>query len=116
MEIQTIQKNINITPRKLRLVADLVRGMKPVSALKTLDFTQNTASLPLAKAIKTVLANAKQKGLGEKDLTFKKLEINEGAGGRSNKRVRAAGRGFRRPYTKKTSQIKIVISNEKGKN
>ena len=109
MEITAIQKYIHMTPRKVRLVADMVRSMKPSSALLTLKFTNKAAALPVSKAIKTALANAKQQGLSEDQLVFKKLEIDEGF---DMKRVRAAGRGFRRPYEKKTSRIKIVLTDE----
>lgn len=110
MEILGIQNFVHTSPRKLRLVADMVRKMSALQAIKTLQFTNKSAALPLSKTIKTVIANATQQGLNAEDLIFKKLEIN---GGMMMKRVRAAGRGRRKPYVKKTSQIKIVLTNEK---
>lgn len=110
MEIITIQKNIHSSPRKLRLVADMVRKMKPGTALQALQFTNKAAALPLSKAIKTVLANAKVLNIGEEDVAFKKIEINEGP---MMKRIRAGSRGRANPYKKRSSQIKIVLSNEK---
>jgi large subunit ribosomal protein L22 len=107
MEFITIQKNIQNSPRKLRLVATMVRKMDPYAALDVLQFTRNAAAQPLAKAIKTVLANA-----GSKDgLSFKSIEINEGLKMRRY-RVGTAGRGRGRPYKKKTSHIKIVLTDE----
>lgn len=111
-EIKTIQNNIHTSPRKLRLVADMVRKMTPSQAIKTLEFTNKAAAKPLAAAIKTVLANARQKSLDETRMSFKKLEINEG--GMKLVRVRPQARGRRNPYTKRTSQIKIVLSDEGG--
>ncbi|MBI4037333.1 50S ribosomal protein L22 [Candidatus Daviesbacteria bacterium] len=113
MEVTTIQKYIHTSPRKLKLVADLVRALKPDQALQTLEFTNKAAARPLAKAIKTVLASARQQNLKEADLTFKKLEINEGP---ILKRMRAGSRGHADPYTKRTSHIKIVLSDEGGNN
>ena len=107
MIVQTIQKNISTSPRKLRLVADMVRKMSPEQALLTLEFTQNAASLPLSKAIKTVLANAK----GSESLSFKSIEINEGMK-LKRYRVGTAGRGRGRSYKKRTSQIKIILTDE----
>jgi len=112
MEITTIQKNIHTSPRKLRLVASLVRNMKPGKALQTLQFTQKAAALPLAKAIKTVLANAKQQNLETESLNFKKLEINEGI---RMRRFRAQAKSRTNPYKKRTSQFKIVLSDDPEK-
>lgn len=107
MEYMTIQKNIQSSPRKLRLVAAMVRKMDPYAALQVLQFTRNNAAQPLLKAIQTVVANA-----GSKDgLSFKSLEINEGLK-MKRYRVGTAGRGRGRPYKKKTSHIKIVLTDE----
>lgn len=112
MDITTIQKNINVSPRKMRLVADMVRNIAPYKALEVLKFTPQAACVPLSKAITTVLANAKAQNLDPEILIFKKLEINEGL---KMKRFRAGTRGRAKPYQKRTSQIKIVLS-EKGEN
>lgn len=103
----TIQKNITMTPRKLRLVADMVRKMTPDRAIEVLQFTNKAAAQPLSKAIKTAVANA-----GKADnLAFAKIEINEGL---KMKRYRAgtAGRGRGRPYRRRMSHIKIVLTND----
>lgn len=107
MEFITIQKNISSSPRKLRLVADMVRKMDPYAALDVLQFTTNGAARPLAKAIKTVVANAGSK----EGLVFKSIEINEGLKMRRY-RVGTAGRGRGRPYKKRTAHIKIVLTDE----
>lgn len=107
MEYITIQKNISSSPRKLRLVAGMVRKMDPYHALDILHFTRNSAAVPLAKAIKTVIANAGSKDL----LAFKSIEINEGLK-MKRYRVGTAGRGRGRPYKKKTAHIKIILTDE----
>lgn len=109
MKVMTTQKNIGATPRKLRLVADMVRKMKPSAALQTLEFTPKAAAAPLAQAIKTALGNAKQQGVPEENLAFERVEINEGA---KYRRFRAGSRGRASSYKKKTSQIRIVLSDE----
>ena len=107
MEFITIQKNIGSSPRKLRLVADMVRKMDPYAALQTLQFTTNAAATPLAKAIKTVVANAGSR----EGISFKSIEINEGLKAKRY-RVGTAGRGRGRPYKKRMSHIKIVLTDE----
>lgn len=107
MEFITIQKNISNSPRKLRLVASMVRKMDPYAALDTLQFTRNSAALPLSKAIKTVIANAGSK----EGLSFKSIEINEALKMRRY-RVGTAGRGRGRPYKKRMSHIKIILTDD----
>lgn len=103
----TIQKNITMSPRKVRLVADMVRKMNPQRALDVLQFTNRAAALPVAKAIKSVLANA---GNAE-NLSFVSIQIDEGL---KMKRYRAgtAGRGRGRPYRRRMSHIKIIVTDE----
>ena len=103
----TIQKNLKSSPRKLRLVADMVRKMSPSQAVLQLRFTNTAAAPLLAKAIKTVLANA---GNAE-GLTFKTIEINDGLKMR-RMRVGTAGRGRGRPYKKRMANVKIVLTDD----
>lgn len=110
MEYMTIQKNVGHSPRKLRLVADMIRKMSPEQALLTLQFTPRAAALDLAKAIKTAMANSQDKT----GLDFKKIEINEGVKMRRN-RIGTAGRGRSRPYKKRFSHIHIVLTDEPPK-
>lgn len=108
----TIQKYIHTSPRKLRLVAQMVRKMKPAVALETLRFTPKNAARDLSAAIETVLANAKQAGMSVDNLVFKNLEINESL---KMKRHRAGTRGRVKPYKKRMSHIKIVLSDSASK-
>jgi large subunit ribosomal protein L22 len=114
MEYVHTQKNLGHTPRKMKLVADMVRKMKPQKALEvlrfTLRFTPKAAAVDLAKAIKTALANT---GPHSDHMVFKHLEVNEGADIKRY-RVGTAGRGRGRPYEKRRSQIKITLVEEEG--
>lgn len=85
----------------------MVRKMTPYRALDVLQFTNRAAALPMAKAIKTVVANA---GKAE-GLSFVSIQVNEGL---KMKRYRAgtAGRGRGRPYRRRMSHIKIVVTDE----
>ncbi|MFA5932763.1 MAG: 50S ribosomal protein L22 [Microgenomates group bacterium] len=109
MEITSIQKNIHNSPRKIRLVVDMIRNMKPATAVTQLQFTNKAAALPVAKAIKTVLGNAKEQKLDVNEMIFKTIEVNEGF---KMKRFRAGTKGRSKPYVKRTSQLKIVLTNE----
>ncbi|MDO8573917.1 MAG: uL22 family ribosomal protein [Candidatus Daviesbacteria bacterium] len=109
MEIQTIQKYMHVSPRKLRLVADMVRKMTPEKSLNILRMTPKMAAMDLVKALETVLANAKQKGMDAKNLTFKKIEINESM---KMRRFKAGTRGRVKPFKRRMAHIKIVLSDE----
>jgi len=108
MDIVHTQKNIGHSPRKMRLVADVVRKLTPAQALQRLHFVQKAASPHLAKVIKTALANAKQQGL-DGTWKFKSIEVNEGW---KMKRYRSAARGRIRPYVKQTSHVKIILTDD----
>ncbi len=109
MEIQTIQRYIHTSPRKLRLVADMVRKMEPIRALDVLRVTPKYAAKDLIKALETVLANARQAGLDTEKVGFKKIEIDESM---KMRRFRAGTRGRVRPYKRRMAHIKIVLSDE----
>lgn len=111
MEVQAIQRYIHTSPRKLRLVARMIGKMKPTKALDILRVTQKAAAKDLAKAIEVSLANAKQAGLDTDKVGFKKLEIDESM---KMRRFRAGTRGRVKPYKRRMSHIKIVLSDEKG--
>lgn len=108
MEYVHTQKNIKSSPRKLRLVADMVRKMSPAKALEILPFINKAASVPLYKAIKAALAN-----VNKENLSFKGLEINEGLK-LKRYRVGTAGRGRGRPYRKRYSHIRIILTDQGG--
>lgn len=109
MEATTIQKYIHTSPRKLRLVADMIRQMNPQQALNILRVTPKMAAKDLEKAVNTVLANAKAAGLDGAKMVFEKIEINESM---KMRRFRAGTRGRVKPFKRRMSHIKIVLSDD----
>lgn len=70
--------NYSQSPRKVRLVTDLVKG-KPVSeALTVLEFEMKRASDPIAKLLKSAVANAEKKGEDPKSLVVKNITVDKG--------------------------------------
>jgi len=110
MEAITTQKYVRTTPRKLRLVVGMIRSLTPKQAIEMLPYTQKRASEPLLKAIKTAVANAKNKGAQVDDLVFKEIQITEGP---RLKRGRAVSRGMWHPVVKRTSHIRVVVEAKK---
>lgn len=106
MEVKTTQKFIRTSPRKLREVVALVRGLTPQEAVEILPHVGKRAATPLLKAIKTALANTGKEGAG-KTLVFKEIQINEGP---RLKRWRAGAKGNPKPYKKRMSHIRIILT------
>ena len=109
MEATTYQRYIHTSPRKLRLVADMVRKMEPVRALDILRITPKYAANDLIKALETVLANAKHAGMDLQKIGFKKIEIDEST---KMRRFRAGTRGRVKPYKRRMSHIRIVLTDQ----
>ncbi|QQS38966.1 50S ribosomal protein L22 [Candidatus Woesebacteria bacterium] len=111
MQVFHTQKFVRTSPRKLRLVADVVRNLEPNRAVELLPFVGKRASIILQKSIKTAIANAKDQGVtGE--LVIKELQINEAT---RLKRGRAVSRGRWHPYQRKMSHIRIVLEQVEKK-
>lgn len=98
--------NFRQSPRKMRLVANLVKGKKVAEALVNLEFTTKRASLPIKTLISSALANAKAMGLETDNLVVKKIEVNPGK--IMYRRIPAA-RGSAHPLRKRTSHISVEL-------
>jgi large subunit ribosomal protein L22 len=99
-----------MAPRKVSLVAGLVRGRTVADALTILEHTPKRAAKPVAKAIASARANAENNhGLDEKNLVIENLQVTAGP---RLKRYRAGARGQAKPYQKKTSHIVVVVGGE----
>jgi large subunit ribosomal protein L22 len=99
------------SPRKVRVVADLVRGKSVSEALDILTFVPKRAGLPLKKLLASAAANAKGLSLGE-DLVVKEIRVD--AGSILYRRLPMAhGRAF--PMRKRTSHVSITVAPVKKK-
>ena len=115
MEATANLRYLRITPRKVRIVADLIRGKKVDAALNTLAYVEKRAAGPLGKLLRSAVANADQKSKGQLDvdaLYVKELTVDQGP---SMRRFmpRAMGRAFK--ITKKTSHISITVGEKPSK-
>ncbi len=102
-------KYIRRSTRKLRLVADSIRGLAPTEAVTHLERMMKQSAEPLADVIKSALANAKQKQVEAGAVRFKTIEI---MGGPSMKRWRAVSRGQAHAYKKRMTHIRVVLTDE----
>ena len=108
--VETIIKNHRQSPRKVRLVADLVRGKKVSHALSTLQFLNKKASDPIRGAIQSAVANAKHNfKLTEDRLYVKDIRVDEGV---VLKRFMPRARGSAYPIKKRTSHIFVALDTK----
>ena len=116
MEASAKLRYLRITPRKVRVVADLIRGKNVNQALAQLAFVEKRAAEPVAKLLRSAVANAEQhakdKALDVDALHVKELMVDQGPSLRRYM-PRAMGRAFK--VLKKTSHISLTITDEKPK-
>lgn len=111
MEVTAKLNYLRISARKVRLVADLIRGKNVEQAQNILKFTSKRAALPLAKLLKSATSNAKNNfGLDENNFYISKLLVNDGP---KLKRYMPRARGQAYEIQKKTSHIVLVLKEIK---
>ena len=99
---------VKISPRKARLVADLVRGMNVQDALDALKFTKKRTAPILSKMIYAAVSNASQKATVDTDLlVVKEVYVNEGP---TEKRFLPRAQGRATPIRKRSSHITVKLS------
>ena len=107
MEVKAQVKNLRVSPRKARLVVDLVRGMSVENALAQLRFVNKGVATDIAKLIKSARANATHNyTLDPSALVIKKMWVDEGV---TLKRWMPRAFGRATPLRKRASHITVVV-------
>ncbi|MBC7746401.1 50S ribosomal protein L22 [Pedobacter sp.] len=105
---KAMAKGVAMAPRKISLVASLVRGRTVADALIILSHTPKRAARPVEKVISSAKANAvNTHGFDEKTLVIKSLEVTAGP---RLKRFRPAAMGRALPYQKKSTHILVIVA------
>jgi len=99
--------NYRQSPRKVRLVADLIRGKSVAKALEVLSFLDKKSAQPIKKLVESAASNAEQQGQKKEGLTISEVRVNPGF---SFVRYRPRARGRAAPLKKRTSHIDIKLS------
>lgn len=111
MEARAVARYIWIPPRKVRQVADLVRGKSVAEALGILRFMPQKAAVPITKVVKSAVANAEHNyNLDRDDLYIKTICVDEGP---ILKRYRPRARGRADLRRRRTSHITVVVAERK---
>lgn len=112
MEARATARHVGMSPRKVRLVVDQIRGRSVNDAYALLQFSKKAAAEPVSKTLRSAVANAqvRAEGSGElvdvDDLFVREAYVNEGP---TLRRWRAAAQGRAAPIRKRMSHITLVV-------
>lgn len=112
-EARAVQRYIRISPRKVRLVADLIRGQQVDIAMTKLTFVNKRAALVVSKVIGSAAANLRDRfedePLDNENLVVREIMVDEGP---TLKRIQPAPMGRAHPIRKRTSHITVLVSKK----
>ncbi len=112
MEARAIARYVRMSPRKVRLVVDQIRGKSVNEAYAILQFSKKAAAEPVGKTLRSAVANAQDRSQDEgglldvDDLVVQAAFVDEGA---TLRRWRARAQGRAAPIRKRTSHITVVV-------
>jgi large subunit ribosomal protein L22 len=110
MEVKAIAKDTGISPRKVRLLVDMVRGKRVDEALALLKFSPTPTAKVVAKVVKSAAANAENNfQMDPADLKIVSRFADEA---RTMKRFRPRARGRAAPILKRSSHITVIVAEE----
>jgi large subunit ribosomal protein L22 len=111
MEARCVTRYLRVAPRKMRLVADLIRGMNVNDAIQTLQFTHKRAAVPVLKAVKSAVANLvnseKASNVDPDQLFVKTIFVDEGP---TMKRYLPRAMGRATLIRKRTSHLTLYVA------
>ncbi len=106
MEAKASTTFVRIAPRKVQIVLDLIRNQPADKAMAILKHTPKAACEPLAKLLKSAMANAEVKNMDTSNLYVAECYVNQGP---TLKRIRPRAQGRAYGIKKKTSHITLVL-------
>ena len=110
MQVNARLRNLRMSPRKVRLVVDLIRGLSVDAALQQLAFCNKAAGLPVMKLLKSAVANAEHNNHADvSTLRIAKITVDAGV---TLHRFRPRAHGSAAPIRKRSSHITIILSDE----
>ena len=113
MEVRARLQNYRVSPRKARLLADEIRGKQVEQALAVLELSKKGFARPLAKLVRSALANAEEKnnrdkaGIDIDNLVVGAIRVDQGP---SMWRIRPRAQGRANWIQKKTSHVEVVLA------
>lgn len=112
MQIKVVLKYLRIAPRKVRLVANLIKGLSVIEAENQLKFLAKRPAIPLLKLLKSAVANAGRNfNINKEDLHILRISVD---GGPMLKRWLPRAMGRATPIQKKTSHVILILESKPG--
>ena len=112
MEVRAVVSYVSISPQKLRLVCDKVRGLSAPEALGILKFIPNKGAHFVSKAVASAMANAEN--YFDLDPTEMVVRTIFADGGPMLKRFKAGARGRYKPRVRRTSHLTVILAEREG--
>jgi len=110
MEVKAKARFIRMSPQKVRLIVDLIRGKKVSQALDIVEFSNKWARRPVLKLLKSAIANAKHNfNIEENNLFIKEIKVD---GGPFLKRWTPKAHGRATTIRKRTSHIEVLLAEK----
>ena len=117
MEARAVAKHIRMSPRKVRLVVDQIRGCPVTEAYSLLQFSKKAAAVPVSKTLRSAVANAQD--LADRDgesvdvdeLVVSEAFVDEGP---TLRRWKAAAQGRAMPRRRRTSHVTLVVKSKES--
>jgi large subunit ribosomal protein L22 len=115
MESKAIARQVGMSPRKVRLVVDQIRGKSVNEAYAILQFSKKNAAEPVGKTLRSAVANAQEKAMNNDEtldvdeLFIREVFVDEGP---TLRRWRAAAQGRAAPRRRRTSHITVVVDTK----
>ena len=107
-QVRATAKFVRMAPRKVRMVVDQIRNKSVEQALEVLQFSTRAAAEPVAKVVRSAVANAENNnGMRADNLVIKYAYVDEGP---TLKRIRPRAKGSASRINKRTSHITIVVA------
>lgn len=108
MEVRAITMHLSISPQKLRLVCDQVRGLAAEQALTVLEYMPKKGAKFVYKTVSSAMANAKNNyDLNPGDLYIAQIFAGDGV---RMRRYKAGARGRYKPRVKRTSHLTVILA------
>lgn len=106
-EVFAKTRYLSMSPQKVRLVLDLVRGMAVTEAMEVLDFTNRAAARPVYKLIHSAVANAEENmGISREDLVIHQIFADQGP---TRNWRRFGARGRFKPIRRRSSHVSVIL-------
>ena len=110
MSVKAVAKGVSISPRKVQVVAALVRGRTVDDALTILEYTPRKSAIAVKKVIESAKANATHNhGMKSNGLKIVEISVSPGP---SLKRYRPAAHGRALPFMRRSSHIRVLVDGE----